>query len=63
VHHLIKASDGKLGVLPASGGRDYVLDEIEHLIWRFSIMDDQVQELRQKLSNRQDLVPSGSGSS
>jgi len=51
VHHLIKMSDGRPGVLP--GGRDYVLDKIEHLIWRFSITDDQIQELRQKLSSRQ----------
>jgi len=61
VHHSVEALDGTLGVLP--GGRDYVLEKIEDLIWQFSVTDDQIQDLRQKLSIRQGLVQSISGSS
>ena len=47
VHLCVDEFDGKLGVRP--GGRQLVLDKIEALIWRYSIPDDKVEELRRKI--------------
>lgn len=47
VHLFVDAFDGKLGVLP--GGRDQVLDKIEQLIWRHSLADHEIEELRRKI--------------
>ncbi|KAF8447265.1 hypothetical protein L210DRAFT_3525408 [Boletus edulis BED1] len=55
VHLLVDAFDGKLGVLP--GGRDHALDKIEELIWRYSIADHEIKELRQRIDQ---VLPSGS---
>lgn len=47
VHLVVDAFDGKLGVLP--GGRDQVLDRIEQLIWRFSLGDHEIEDLRRDI--------------
>ena len=47
VHLQVDGFDGKLGVLPT--GHDHVLEKIEALIWRYSIPDDKVEELRRKI--------------
>lgn len=48
VHMFVDAFDGKQGVLP--GGRDYVLEKIEEWIWRYSIADHEIEQLRQRIS-------------
>lgn len=53
VHLLVDGFDGKQGVLP--GGRDYVLEKIEAWIWRHSIADHEIEELRWKIRK---LLPS-----
>jgi hypothetical protein len=55
VHLCVDEFNGKLGVLP--GGREYVLDRVEELIWRYSIADREVEELRQMIS---EALPPGS---
>lgn len=47
VHILVDGFDGTLGVLP--GGRDHVLEKIEALIWRHSIADHEIEELRRRI--------------
>lgn len=47
VHMCVSAFDGKQGFI---GGRDYVLDQVEALIWRYSITDHQFEELRKTIS-------------
>ena len=47
VHLLVDEFDGRLGVFP--GGRDPVLEKIEALIWRHSIPDQEIEELRRKI--------------
>ena len=46
VHLLTEAFDGKQGILP--GGRDLVLEKIEELIWRHSIADHEIEELKRR---------------
>lgn len=46
VHLLTDAFDGKQGILP--GGRDLVLEKIEELIWRHSIADHEIKELKRR---------------
>ena len=46
VHRLTEAFDGRQGVLP--GGRDLVLEKIEELIWRYSIADHEIEELKRR---------------
>ncbi|KAF8549884.1 hypothetical protein OG21DRAFT_1488196 [Imleria badia] len=58
VHMLVDGFDGKLGVIP--GGRDYVLERIEALIWRHSIADHEIEELRRRIAEG---LPSNSDSS
>jgi hypothetical protein len=55
VHLCVNGFDGTLGVRP--GGRQLVLDKIEALIWRHSIPDDKIEELRRKIDQ---VLPSGS---
>ena len=55
VHLCVDEFDGKLGVLP--GGRQLVLDKIEALIWRHSIPDDKIEELRRMIDQ---VLSSGS---
>ncbi|KAG6376538.1 hypothetical protein JVT61DRAFT_2532 [Boletus reticuloceps] len=50
VHLMVDALDGNLG-------RDLVLDKIEELIWRYSIADNEIEELRRKID---EVLPSSS---
>ena len=47
VHLQVDGFDGKLGVLPT--GRDDVLEKLEALIWRYSIADHAIEELRRRI--------------
>ena len=47
VHLSLDGFEGKLSVL--SGGRDHVVDKIEELVWRHSIADHEIEELRRKI--------------
>ena len=47
VHLQVDGFDGKLGVLPT--GHDHVLEKIEALIWRYSIADHAIEELRRRI--------------
>ncbi|KAG8217911.1 hypothetical protein J3R82DRAFT_6077 [Butyriboletus roseoflavus] len=58
VHLMVDAFDGKLGVLP--GGWDHVLEKIEALIWRHSIADHEIEELRWKIGVGRVVLPSDS---
>jgi hypothetical protein len=55
VQSCVNGFDGGLGVLP--GGRERVLDKIEMLIWRYSIADHEIEELRRQIGG---VLPSGS---
>ena len=55
VHMYVGEFDGKGGILP--GGRDRVMDKIEALIWRHSVADHEIEELRRKIN---EVLPSNS---
>ena len=55
VHLGVDGFDGGLGPLP--GGHDRVLEKIETLIWRHSIADHEIEELRRKIRQ---VLPSSS---
>ena len=47
MHLWVDGFDGTLGILPSK--RDRVLEEIETLIWRHTITDREIEELRRRI--------------